>query len=106
MKMTIDMPIVSHCTVSQCTYNVNNNCHAKAITIGDAARPGCDTFFAASAHNRETKRISGVGACKVSQCKHNNDYECSATNIDVGYSSDKILCLKFAIHQTLISKIA
>lgn len=95
-KTTIEMPPVSQCDVSRCGYNVNNNCHAKAITIGDNSNPGCDTFFEASKHNKEIKRIAGVGACKVNTCKFNNDFECTAENIIVGLSKQKINCLTFS----------
>lgn len=95
-KVIAEMPIVSRCDVSRCGYNVNHGCHAKAITVGDLANPGCDTFFNASKHNKETKRIAGVGACKVSSCKHNEDFECTAENIVVGFANQKINCLTYA----------
>lgn len=94
-KLTIEMPLVSQCDVNNCGFNVNHTCHAKAITIGDLENPGCDTFFEASRHNKETKRIAGVGACKVSACKYNNDFECNADAIAVGFSKHKINCLTF-----------
>jgi hypothetical protein len=95
MKITTEMPAVTRCAATQCAYNVNKNCHARAITVGDATRPGCDTFFSAPQHNKEAKRIAGVGACKISQCKFNDDYECVAENITVGYSDDQVNCLAF-----------
>ena len=94
-KETLEMPLVSQCDVSQCGYNVDKHCHAKAITVGDNINPGCDTFFNTSQHNKEMKRIAGVGACKVSNCKHNNDFECTAENIIVGFAKQKINCLTF-----------
>lgn len=89
------MPTVSQCTVEQCAYNLDNICHAKAITIGDSANPNCDTFFMAHQHSKETKRIAGVGACKVGVCEFNNDFECTLENIIVGFSGQKINCLNF-----------
>lgn len=94
-KVTIEMPMVSKCDIKNCGYNVNNNCHAKAITVGDGTNPGCDTFFENSTHNRETKRIAGVGACKVSSCQFNNDFECGADSVSVGHTDGKINCLTF-----------
>lgn len=94
-KITIEMPPVSQCEISRCGYNVNNHCHAKAITIGDNANPGCDTFFETKKHTKETKRVAGVGACKVNECKHNNDFECTANNIAVGLAKQKINCLTY-----------
>ena len=94
-KVIIEIPIVSKCDIKKCGYNVNNNCHAKAITVGDEMNPGCDTFFENKSHSRETKRIAGVGACKVSSCRHNNDYECTAEGVSVGFSDGKINCLTY-----------
>lgn len=95
-QITIEMPVVSKCQISQCGYNVNHNCHAKAITIGDSMNPGCDTYMSASSHNRETKRIAGVGACKVGTCRFNEDYECSAESISVGMNGKLINCLTYS----------
>lgn len=95
-KITIDMPIVSRCDVNRCGYNVNNNCHAKAITVGDLLNPGCDTYFEAQKHSKETKRIAGVGACKIAACKHNNDFECMAPKIIVSFSNQKVNCMTYS----------
>ena len=91
----IEMPSVSNCLINQCAYNLNNNCHAKAITIGDNSNPACDTYFEAKLHSREDQRVAGVGACKISICKNNNDLECMAESITVGRVSDEVKCLTF-----------
>lgn len=91
--MTISMPFVSECKVSECAYNVNNSCHAKAITIGDGVHPGCDTFFGTARHTRDAARTAGIGACKVIGCKFNDDYECMADHISVGRVGDSVECL-------------
>lgn len=98
MQVTIDMPRVASCAVTNCAYNKESSCHARAITIGDARRPGCDTFLDSSNHCSETKRIAGVGACKVADCRHNRDFECDASEIEVGYAGPgkDVLCLTFA----------
>lgn len=93
--MNIDMPPVSACSVTECAYNVKDNCHAKAITIGDGVHPGCDTFMQASTHTRNTSRTAGIGACKVTACKHNDDFECSASQIKVGRVGNDVSCLTF-----------
>lgn len=95
MKMTIDMPLVSGCTMSECAYNVDEQCHARAITVGDGVQPGCDTFLSASKHIRDNQQAAGVGACKVSGCMHNEDFECIANQILVGHSAGDINCLTF-----------
>jgi len=95
MKLTIDMPLVAECTVSECAYNIGKACHARAITIGDGIHPGCDTFFGNVQRAHDTKRKAGVGACKVGGCRHNADYECTAPRISVGYQGKDISCLSF-----------
>lgn len=95
-QVDLEMPEVKACDVQNCGYNVNCNCHAKAITVGDGSNPGCDTFMGMSGHIKETKRIAGVGACKVDECKFNEDFECSARNITVGFKNGKVNCLTFS----------
>ena len=95
-NIVVEMPLVSRCDVSRCSYNVNNNCHAKAITVGDSTNPACDTFIDASKHTKETKRLAGVGACKVSGCEYNEDFECVAENIAVTSSKQDTKCRTFA----------
>jgi len=96
--ISIIMPLIRECAVSECGYNTKNGCHAKAITIGDGDNPGCDTFFkvsSPSAHAKSEGRIAGVGACKVSGCKFNTDYECMADEITVDTSSRKARCATY-----------
>jgi len=95
-KLTIEMPLVIHCDIGQCGYNVGKSCHAKAITVGNGKAPHCDTFLDSPKHSKEAKHIAGVGACKVGSCKYNQDFECMADNIMVGFSQKKeINCLTF-----------
>ncbi len=59
------MPEVSECLVDQCTSNINGNCHAKAITVGDFAHAQCDTFFVSKVHYHDVSFHAGICACKV-----------------------------------------
>lgn len=97
MIIATDMPEVARCTVSRCAYNTDNNCHARAITIGDGDNPGCDTYFDNSSHTR-SHRSAGVGACKVEACDFNDDLECSADRIDVGREGRSAQCLTCTCH--------
>lgn len=97
MKITFDMPIVSSCEVSECAYNLESTCNARAITVGDGVHPGCDTYFSNSTHTHEFNRLTGVGACKVTACLHNNEFECSADSIDVGHDKNGVRCLSYAL---------
>jgi hypothetical protein len=92
---TIEMPDVAACDATDCAYNKEGDCHARAITVGDGAHPGCDTFMRSRDHSRRPDG-AGVGACKVKACKHNDDFECQASAIRVGRGSDTVECLTFA----------
>ncbi len=99
--ISISMPMVQNCSVSECAYNAGNGCHAKAITIGDNSNPACDTYFCASTpsageHTGNPGPAAGVGACKVDGCRHNKDYECMAEAISVGHRVDHVNCLTYA----------
>lgn len=96
MKVKAEMPTVSKCEATQCAYNMQQRCHAMAITVGDKESPGCDTFFDAKVHSENVARIAGVGACKMTLCQHNRDLECTADSIQVGISRAKVSCLTFA----------
>ena len=94
MKMTLEMPQVRQCAISECAYNTEQVCHAKAITIGDQILPMCDTVLKSSTHVAE-KQMAGVGSCKVSGCSHNEDFECQAQSISVDRSAADILCMTY-----------
>ena len=96
MLVTIDMPAVAECEVVDCSYNRENKCHARGITIGDMRSPGCDTYLAGGQHTSETNRIAGVGACKVVSCSYNDDLECEADQIKVGRTGNEVLCRTFS----------
>ncbi len=95
-KVTLEMPLVSQCSANNCAYNIGSCCHARAITIGDSTRPGCDTFFAGASHTKQGALTAGIGACKMGNCKFNDDLECMAENIQVGMKGSKANCITFA----------
>jgi hypothetical protein len=97
IKISIEMPLVSACSVAECAYNTSNCCHARAITVGDSVHPGCDTFLDSAMHSKAEQRKAGVGACKATACRHNDDYECVAENISVGHASTSVCCLTYEV---------
>ena len=101
-SLTILMPSVSSCSVTQCAYNAKRQCHARAITVGDGVNPACDTYLCLddpnAPHVKEDKSLAGVGACKVSACIHNLYYECMAEQIEVRHRADGIHCTTFSSH--------
>ncbi len=94
MKMNIEMPGIQVCSMTECTYNHDHSCHARAITIGDGSHPGCDTFFNGGSHCK-SKNMAGVGACKVSACAHNTDFECQAGEVSIGKEGSGACCTTF-----------
>lgn len=94
MKMNVDMSKVAQCQVTECLYNRDRGCHARAITVGDEGHARCDTFATANQHTRE-KQLAGVGACKVSDCEYNTDFECQAAEITVDHCQDHADCVTY-----------
>lgn len=93
--LSIEMPYVAECSVTECAYNVGQNCHARAITVGDGVNPGCDTYFRNTVHSQEQDRIAGVGACKVHGCHYNRDLECFADHIQVKHVGPQVNCATY-----------
>ena len=91
----MEMSKVSKCEVNDCAYNMENCCHAMAITIGDGMHPRCDTFCESMMKAGDAGCVAGVGACKVSSCMYNTDLECQAMEISVGYKEQEPDCLTF-----------
>jgi hypothetical protein len=96
MKITLDIPAVQVCDATSCAYNVEHNCHAVAITVGDGIHAACDTFFASDHHARDRSGPAGVGACKVTGCRYNSDLECSAGAIHVNVHANHADCGTYA----------
>lgn len=97
MKFSLEMAKVARCEVTQCAYNVERSCHAKAITVGDGVHAGCDTFLASERHTADDIPQAGVGACKVAVCRHNVELECAAREIVVGADEKGALCVTFEL---------
>ncbi|MGA2193056.1 MAG: DUF1540 domain-containing protein [Nitrospirota bacterium] len=89
----MDIPKVLACSVAECSYNREKQCHAWAINVG-GSHPACDTFA-----NHEMKAGGGenigVGACKVKKCKYNRSLECGAPGITVGHHENHADCKTF-----------
>ena len=96
MKITQEMPEVSHCEAISCAYNIGRKCHALAITVGDISDHHCDTMCRNSFHTRQIGK-AGVGACKVASCAHNLSLECQADEIRIGMNNmGQAECLSFS----------
>lgn len=91
----MQMPMINMCKISDCAYNMNNKCHALAITVGGSL-PKCDTFTKRAKKGGDKDVNGAVGACKVETCKFNTDLECAAESIDVSMHSGQAECVTFA----------
>ncbi|GAA3990764.1 DUF1540 domain-containing protein [Allokutzneria multivorans] len=81
---TTEMPAVSECTVTSCSYN-DHGCHAFAITVdGRNGTADCATFVPLTAKGGLPAAVSQVGACKRADCVHNEHLECTASDVRVG----------------------
>ena len=80
MSSVLQMPRVSACSVTSCSYN-HDGCHAYAITVAEPA--SCATFVEMPMKGG-VDPLGLVGACQQASCKHNVDLECRAAAIEVG----------------------
>ncbi len=96
--MTIIMPLIKNCSVSECGFNLHDSCHAKAITIGNNNIPSCNTYFQVSdiaEHTKAEGHHAGVGACKLTSCKFNTNYACVADEVLVSKPFEKANCMTY-----------
>lgn len=96
IKSCADMPRIQACDVTECAYNIEKNCHAVAITVGNSQTAKCDTFYRHSKGGIKTL-IGGVGACKMESCKFNTYLECFADQgIKVSVNIGEAVCATFS----------
>ncbi|OGP14039.1 MAG: hypothetical protein A2054_07765 [Deltaproteobacteria bacterium GWA2_55_10] len=93
--MAITMPKILSCTVVECAYNKNNECHTPGITVGDGGHATCDTYYRAQ-EKGGGDLVGGVGACRAYECSYNKSYECSAPGIKVAHHSEHADCKTFS----------
>lgn len=94
-KICIEMPVVSECSATECAYNHNKACQARAISVGDGIHPGCDTFMKGSQRANPSMGSAGIGACKIAACKFNEGLECMTESIKVGHVQNSVNCMTF-----------
>ena len=95
--MAMQMPKITECQVTQCSYNQNRQCHTMAITVGgpEDQCACCDTYFDAGQKGGIPDLTGSVGACKANSCEFNRSFECSAPGIQVGMHSGHADCTTF-----------
>lgn len=91
----LTMPKVLSCSVTECAYNINRECHTPAITVGNGGHASCDTYYRNPERGGDNDIIGGVGACKSYECKFNQRFECFAPGINVGWHSEHADCQTF-----------
>ena len=94
--MAMQMPKISGCEVTGCSFNQNRQCHAMAITVGGPeACACCDTYLDAPGKGGVADMTGGVGACKMSGCSFNKAFECGAPSVKVGLHQGHADCTTF-----------
>lgn len=93
------MPQVKNCTVCECFYNLDEICHANAITVG-SDHPKCDTYIGDPDHHGTPADTGRVGACKQSDCRFNAERSCGAGSINVDCHEDHGDCVTFEARPT------
>ena len=88
---TLNLPLVSTCSASGCSYNHDSDCHAAAITV----TTGCGTYVE-MAEQAGIDVTAQVGACHRSECVHNAALECGADRVEIGGSGGVADCLTFS----------
>ncbi|MTD13298.1 DUF1540 domain-containing protein [Nakamurella sp. YIM 132087] len=96
MTAAVDMPKISECTVSGCSYNDHSSCHAFAVTIGGANGDAeCATFIPLADKGGLPTVTGQVGACQRADCVHNESLECTAGTVKIGAGHDLADCLTY-----------
>lgn len=85
---TMQLPIVSTCSATGCSYNHDTDCQAGAITVTDAA---CGTFVE-TGDKGGTDSTAAVGACHRTDCVFNASLECTAKDIAMVADGDVATC--------------
>ncbi len=101
MAQTVEEPVqriidekgpVLTCTVTECSYNRFEACHAPGIIVGDC-HPSCDTFTVGPASIDPGEAC--VAECKVDDCLFNSGMNCHAAGVTVSFHSAHADCITF-----------
>jgi 4-diphosphocytidyl-2C-methyl-D-erythritol kinase len=87
----MQMKKILDCSVLECVYNKNQQCHTMAITVGSDC-PMCESYMSAASKGGAETITGGVGACHQGDCTFNKSFECNANGIHVGKHSDHADC--------------
>lgn len=86
-------PVVT-CTVTECSYNMEQKCCAPNIEVGDQ-HPQCDTFTTSAGVQAMQQDMSQVGTCHVMQCSFNSSEQCEAPGITVTHHTNHADCSSY-----------
>ncbi|KCZ70848.1 protein of unknown function (DUF1540) [Candidatus Methanoperedens nitroreducens] len=90
----MEISSIASCDMTACSYNMKNQCHTFAITVG--AHAECDTLYYRAKRQGGIEETEGkIGACIASECKFNERLECQAGRIDVGSHEAHADCKTF-----------
>lgn len=86
-----DKAAVVTCKVTECSYNMQEQCRAPQIEVGDD-HPRCDTFTTSGATPSTKQEMPTVGACHVKHCSFNKSDNCDAPGITVMHHTSHADC--------------
>lgn len=90
------MPAEGHvltCTVTECTYNQSEVCHAPNIDVGEM-HATCDTFTTGQARP-VPQGMPDIAVCNVVDCQFNENRDCMAPGITVAHHSEHADCFTY-----------
>lgn len=93
LRVVRDVPRVDACAAMACGYNVDNRCHATAITVGGETTPLCLTFLPGGEHYVEDPGRAAVGACELTRCHYNDRKSCRAASVQMACTQRVPGCL-------------
>jgi hypothetical protein len=83
---------VKQCSVTECYYNQERLCTARAITVG-SEKALCETWMNAEKQHSPKQNSALVGACHIGDCQYNQSFYCHATeDISVDKIDNKAQC--------------
>lgn len=85
-----DNGMVLACSVEDCSWWRNRECHAKNISVGDE-HPTCDAFTTGMVDPQD-EVMPPVDNCMVEHCKYNEQQCCIAPGITVGRHAQHADC--------------
>ena len=100
----IDLGLVSHCNVSNCIYNSDQQCTAGPVDITFQDNlPQCYTYTTLESEDPKASASAGVvgvgdvSQCDVIDCTFNEGQRCTAESITVTFEENTAQCATYTV---------